>query len=289
MKRIIALTLILCTFVPLLACGHPSEEAQIVATTLPVYEFTDALCANTGLLVSQLINENVSCLHDYTLKVDQMRTLEHAELIVINGFDFEAFLDDVLPDNTPIIDAGEGIEPLCANHNHNDHHEHHSDPHIWLSPKNAQIMVDNIYRQLISKYPQYQATINENYTNICRELTALNDYVAKELAHLRYRKLITFHDGFAYMAKAFGLEVLYTIEEESGSEASAAELIRIIGTIESHKIDAIFIEKNGSASAAKIIAAQTGASIYQLDMAISGSDYFTSMYHNIDTIKEALG
>ena len=66
MKRIatIFFTLVLCLV--LCACGE-SKTAQLAATTLPVYEFTAALCAGTDIAVTKLITENVSCLHDYTL------------------------------------------------------------------------------------------------------------------------------------------------------------------------------------------------------------------------------
>ena len=100
--------------------------------------------------------------------------------------------------------------------------------------------------------------------------------------------MITFHDGFAYFADAFGLHILEAIEEESGSEASAAELISLINLVEDHNITAIFTERNGSASAASVIASETGVKIFTLDMAISGESYFEAMYHNIDTLKEAL-
>ena len=79
------------------------------------------------------------------------------------------------------------------------------------------------------------------------------------------------------------------MEEESGSEASASELKELIGLVDDHQLPAIFTEVNGSASAAQIIAAQTGIKTYALNMAMSGSDYFAAMYQNIDTIKEALG
>jgi ABC-type Zn uptake system ZnuABC Zn-binding protein ZnuA len=101
--------------------------------------------------------------------------------------------------------------------------------------------------------------------------------------------MITFHDGFGYFAQAFDLEILQAIEEESGSEASAQELISLIATVQEHQLPALFTERNGSVSAADIIAAETGATIYALDMAIAGEDYFQAMYHNIDTVKEALG
>ena len=79
------------------------------------------------------------------------------------------------------------------------------------------------------------------------------------------------------------------MEEESGSEASALELRELIELVEAHRLPAIFVERSGSDAAAKIIAAQTGVKIFTLDMAISGDDYFDAMYHNIDTVKEALG
>ena len=77
------------------------------------------------------------------------------------------------------------------------------------------------------------------------------------------------------------------IEEESGSEASAADLIEIIHIIEHHGVPAVFTEVNGSVSAASIIEAELGTPAYPLDMAMN-SDYFTAMAQNIETLKEAL-
>ena len=79
------------------------------------------------------------------------------------------------------------------------------------------------------------------------------------------------------------------MEEESGSEASAKELIELIETVQHHALPAIFTEENGSVSAARIIGAETGAGIYTLNMAMAGDDYFAAMYYNIDQIKEAMG
>ena len=78
------------------------------------------------------------------------------------------------------------------------------------------------------------------------------------------------------------------MEEESGSEASAAELKHLIEEVRHHKLPAIFTEVLGSTSAARIIADETGISVYTLDMAMYGDGYFNAMHHNIDTLKEAL-
>ena len=79
------------------------------------------------------------------------------------------------------------------------------------------------------------------------------------------------------------------VEEESGSEASAAELKELCGLVWEHQLPAVFTETAGSTSAAEILAAETGVCIYSLDMAMGNSSYLEAMYHNIDTLKEALG
>ena len=117
----------------------------------------------------------------------------------------------------------------------------------------------------------------------------MQTYGETELSNLKNRHLSTFHDGFSYFAESFHLHILKAVEEESGSEASAKELIEIIGLVKGIKLTAIFTECNGSTAAAKVIAAETGAKIYALDMAMAGDSYFDAMYHNIRTVKEALG
>ena len=120
------------------------------------------------------------------------------------------------------------------------------------------------------------------------QLKMLLDYGNENLSGLQSRELVTFHDGFSYFADSFDLTILEAVEEESGSEASAKELIHLIEEVEHHDLPAIFTEVSGSVSAAGIISRETGAASCALDMAMAGDSYFQAMYHNIDTIKEAL-
>ena len=272
----------------------PKPSADIAATTLPVYDFTSALCQGTPLTVTRLVTEEVSCLHNYSLNVRQVQAAEAADVIVQSGAGLEEFLHDVL-ENKSVIDASEGIDLLCAEEDE-DHHEHHAheghsheeDPHIWLSPENAALMAENICRGLCQHYPQYQGVFQSNLPGLLEQLASLQAYGEQELAGLSCREMIPFHDGFSYFARSFGLTIVEAVEEESGSEASARELIHLIELVREHNLPAIFIEKNGSSSAASILSRETGAKVYTLDMAMSGSSYFDAMYHNIDTIKEAL-
>ena len=290
MKRIISIILVLLGL--LTGCGTSPEPAQIAATTLPVYEFTSRLCADTDITVCRLITESVSCLHDYTLNVSQVRAAEAAELIIINGAGLEEFMEDLFHDKE-LLDSSTGMVLMeCeeeTDHDH-DHHGHHHevDSHIWLSPENAMLMAENICTGLCERYPEYADILQVNLQTLLADLDALQAYGEAELSALSCRELITFHDGFSYLASSFDLTILEAVEEESGSEASAGELKHLIEEVRHHTLPAIFTETNGSDSAASVISRETGASIYTLDMAMSGDSWFDAMYHNIDTLKEAL-
>ena len=276
----------------LCGCAPSAQTAQIAATTLPVWEFSSRLCAGTPITVTRLVTEQISCLHDYSLNVRQVKAAEAAETIVISGAGLEDFLDDLLL-NASIVDASAGIPLLCSAekdaHHGEAHHDHEKHPHIWLSPENAKVMARNICAGLSARYPEYTQTFEDNLDGLLTDLTALQQYGEDTLSELQCRKLITFHDGFSYFAEAFDLTIVKAVEEESGSEASARELIELISLVQEQSLPAVFTETNGSTSAADIIARETGCGLYALDMAMSAEGYFDAMYHNIDTIKEAFG
>jgi ABC-type Zn uptake system ZnuABC Zn-binding protein ZnuA len=279
----------------LAGCTAQAPQAQIAATTLPVYEITTRLCDGTDLTVTQLVTEAVSCLHDYSLNVRQVRAAEAAELIVISGAGLEDFMEDLLCDKN-VVDSSVGITLIEGGHDHHHDHEevsheghhHETDPHIWLSPKKTKMMAQNICDGLCAQYPVYSGIFQSNLAILLADFDDLQAYGEAQLESLSCRELITFHDGFSYFAESFDLAILMAVEEESGSEASAAQLAALCRLVEDHHLSAIFTETNGSTSAAGIIARETGAKLYSLDMIMSGDDYFTLMYHNIDTIKEAL-
>ena len=284
--------LIICMAVLFLCgCSQQAESADLAATTLPVYEFTTRLCEGTPLTTTRLITEEVSCLHDYSLNVNQVKAAEAADIIVISGAGLEEFMEDLLAEKT-CIDASAGITLLCPEEDHHedhDGHHHENDPHIWLAPEYAMQMAQNICTGLSRQYPEYAETFSGNLVSLNADLTSLQNYGLDSLSQLSCRDLITFHDGFSYFAESFHLTILEAVEEESGSEASAKELIRLIEEVEHHNLPAVFTEKSGSTSASGIISRETGCSVYSLDMAMSGNSYFEAMYHNIDTVKEALG
>lgn len=284
-KKLTAALLAALLLLSACAAAPPRAEGNvhIVATTYPVYLFTTALTAGReDMVVTLMIREPTSCLHDYTLTVGDMKTLTDADVVIMNGAGLEDFMADALAGSgAKLIDASAGIELLLAEgHEAHDGHDHDEeyDPHYWLDPRRAAKMADNIAVAL-----GVENAVSER----------LEEGVHPLAGELASRELITFHDGFRYFADFLGLTMLKAIEEEAGSEASAKELIEVTELVRTHRLPAIFTEVNGSEATAKAVARETGVELYRLDMVMSGDGagiepYLDAMNTNIDTISEAL-
>lgn len=295
------LSLLLAGLLLLTACGGgtastPAEEddtLHILATTYPVYLFTTAVTEGVeGVEVTRLIQEEISCLHDYTLTVNDMKAIEAANVIVMNGVGLEDFMADALAtSDAPVIDCSEGVALLEAMGHEGHDHDAEYDPHIWMDPERAAQMVWNVATVLSEVDTMngdlYTANASAAEARLQSEVVGVED--PDILAGL-----ITFHDGFQYFAQATGLDLLKAIEEEEGAEASAAEIKEIVGLIGDYNIPAIFTEKNGSDATAQAISRETGCAVEQLDLIMSGDGsgiqpYLDAMNQNINTVLEALG
>ena len=301
-------SIFLAALLLLTACGGgqsaspaPTEGAalRVLCTTYPVYLFTTAVTGGAeGVQVDLLVREQISCLHDYTLTVSDMKAIEAADVIVMNGVGLEDFMADALSTSAAaVIDCAKGLELLP----YEDHEEHdhgageeegeHYDPHIWMAPANAEWMLQNIAQALAAVDSSHLDQYRSNSSAAVKEIQSGIQPDGDALAALP--GLITFHDGFQYFAQAFGLDLLKAIEEEEGSEASAAEIKEIVSLVEEHHIPAVFTEKNGSEATARAIARETGCAVGTLDMIMSGSGsgiqpYIDAVNANLDTILEAL-
>lgn len=265
------------------SCGAPAVTVEVAATTAPVAQFAGIIAEGTGISVRPVITDAVSCLHDYSLSVRQMETVEESGLLLLSGAGLEDFMADILMEKGSFADCSAGAELLQRKHG--DHT--HPDPHIWLDPDRACVMAENICKALTEQNPEHKHMFESNTKMLVQRLQELKAWGLDQLEGVCGRQIITFHDGFAYLAEAFGLQILAAVEEEAGSTPSAAELTKIVQLVQEADMECMFSEINGTSAAAKIICAETGVKEYSLDMAMSG-DYFAAMEHNILTLKEAL-
>lgn len=303
MKKFISLCLTFALTLGLLtACDTRSEDTTgtvIACTTYPVYLLTQAVTESIpDVDVELVVNQQLSCLHNYTLTMSDMKTIEQANVLVINGAGLESFLEDVL-ESRAYLDATQGLPLLCSEGHHHEEADDHQeeeeyDPHGWLDPTLAGQMAQNIATGLAAQDPTHKGAYMDNAQHIVTELTALQKELQGEVSDLSCKELIPFHDGFRYFAEAFGLTILASVEEEEGAEASAREINELAELIRSHHIPCVFVEKNGSDSAAQALSLECGISVAALDMGMSGAEsggglaaYEALLRYNIETIREA--
>lgn len=301
MKRTVLIG-ILSLLLTLPACAPARGEAArltVVCTTYPIYLFTSSLTEGVeGVAVERLDTGSTSCLHDYTLSMADMKKLERADVIAVNGAGLEEFLEDALAaSDAAVIDCSLGVElleNLSHHHDGDDHdgHDHgHWDPHYWMDPNRALQMANNLMIGLAQADSEYAEEYGTGWNDIVEVLCRCSGqgYHALKDRRDEVSGLITFHDGFQYFADAFGLPLLASIEEEAGSEASAHEIVEITQLVKEYQIPAIFTEVNGSDATARAIARETGCRVAQLNMLMDGPEgdleaYYTGITGNLAAI-----
>ena len=284
------------------SAGQPEDDGalHILATTYPVYLFTTAVTQGAeGVEVDLLVNQQTSCLHDYTLTVTDMKAIEGADVIVMNGAGLEDFMDDALAaSEAQVIDCSAGMDLLPAQGHEGHDHDTEYDPHIWMDADYAGPMLTQIAQSLSALDSANQALYSQNEGTAQLALMEAADGWREALAPYQGRSIVTFHDGFQYFANSLGLTIFKAIEEEEGSTASAQEIQEIVDAIQSNEQSGlgtipIFTEVNGSTASADTIAREVGCEVYQLDLIMSGDGaglqpYLDAMQKNVDTLVEAL-
>ncbi len=127
--------------------------------------------------------------------------------------------------NMVIVNCSEGVT-LIPNTAENESET--MDPHDWNDPKNAEIMVNNIYLGLVKEDPADQAYFEKNRNNYEAQLEALDNYTTQTLKDKNGTKILIFHPAFGYYAKDYNLtQVAVMINDEEPSPQRIALLLNI--------------------------------------------------------------
>jgi ABC-type Zn uptake system ZnuABC Zn-binding protein ZnuA len=290
-----------------------NDEFNVVATTTQVTEFTRAVVGDTGT-VTGLIQPNQSA-HSFDPSAKQLLALSQADAVVINGADLEPWISDALAAanfSGEIIDASTGIELLAAGEAEEDHAAHadeeehahgEGDPHIWTSPLNAQVMVNNIASGLEAVNPADATLMEENAVAYSEQLGILNEWIVENFDQVpvSQRLLVTNHDAFTYFVSEYGITFVGSIipSFDDNAEPSAAELDSLIALIKESGATAVFSESSISPKLATTIANEAGVKVYSGEdalysdsLGVAGSDgetYISATIHNVTMLMTAWG
>ena len=247
----------------------PTDKIHIVVSILPLAEFTEKIGGNK-VDVSVMIPPGASP-HSYEPRPGQFTRLSKAQLYVKVGtpIEFElVWLEKILSTNKDIsvCNASKGIELITTNPDHRPEENRNAtgiDPHVWLSPKNAKVIVENIYSALITIDPDNQLFYQRNKEQYFSELESLDQDVTAVLQKKKDRKFITYHPAWGYFAKTYNLDQIPV--EFEGKSPTAKRLQKLIKQAREEDIKIIFASPQFNIKSAEVIAKEIQGQVILID------------------------
>ncbi len=230
------------------------------------------------------------------------KILQLADLIIVNGLDLELpiikLAEKVRKNSAPVLQLGN----LALNREEWQYdfsfprEQGHPNPHLWLNIELVMRYVEIIRENLIALDPTHQSSYAVNAAMYLTKLQKLDQAIFSCVATIpeNNRKLVTYHDSFAYFAPRYGMTVIGAVQPADFSEPSPQEVIGLIKQIKAAGVPAIFGSEVFPSKIMEQIAREAQVKfIDQLsddELPQPPQDSFIGMMvNNITTMTEALG
>ena len=293
MKKIFKSTIFTLTAALFLVLTPLKAEISVVTSIKPLHSLTSYIMEGVG--EPELIIDGVASPHNFQIKPSHAKMLQNADLVIWIGEDLESFLPTALksiPKDAVVFELLDqsGLKKLKFreknifeghddhghdehakkeddhdDHGHDDHgHGHGSfDPHIWLDPANAKVIVKKITNQLSKIDKDNASKYKANSKKVIKDLDGLIKEVKNEIN--KDASFVVFHDAYQYFEKRFGLSVIGALTVNPDVMPGAEQLSEIREVIEHEKAKCIFSEPQFNPNIINSIASDTGVKTGVLD------------------------
>ena len=249
------------------ACGGQKPDSDKLGVAVTLVPYADFVRQVGGDRVDVTIMVPIGASpHSYEPTPGQMVALSEAEVYVQvgSGVEFElTWMNNLLAQNPGmlVVNSSDGIDLIEGGHEHGEEEheaEEHGDldPHVWTSPVNAKIIVDNICDGLIAADPDNAAFYESNRDAYLDELDALDEYIRGKFDGYTVRFFLVYHPSFGYFAYEYGLEQL-SIELE-GKEPTPKVIQRCIDLAQQYNLNYVYIDPASVPQYAETIAGSIG-------------------------------
>ena len=265
MKRL-TLLFVLTSAIALSGCGEkktpPSDAGiNILATTTMLQDMTRAIAGDHAKVVGMMGPGQDP--HGYKPTFSDVEKLHRADLIVLNGHLLEGQMGEALEGvgrrgEKAILAVAEKlpkknlIEPPTGGH---------ADPHVWGDVKLWSLCVPMVTEALSKLDPDNKPSYEANAETLLAQFENLHAWIAEHIRTLPKDKrvLITSHDAFNYLGRAYGIEVLGVQGVSTETEAGLADISRTVDIIRDRGVRAIFPESSVSPAVIERICEASGA------------------------------
>ena len=273
MKNLKKLPFILSILSFLTLFTSANAEIKVVASIKPIHSLASYLMEGAGS--PDLIVDGYASPHGFALKPSHAKMLQEADIIFYVGEGLENFLEKPLKSIAKKAEKIELMEIKGLNKlkfrernifdDHDDHghdedgheedghddhghdedgHEGHAhgeyDPHIWLDPENAKVILNEMVEHLIENDEKNASAYKSNLNKALKDIDGLTKSVKSELN--KDFKSIVFHDAYQYFEERFNVNVLGAFTVNTDVMPGAEQLSEIREIIEHDKVSCIFSE-----------------------------------------------
>lgn len=287
-----------------------AEPLRVVASIFPVADMARQV-GGGDVTVTTLVPAGASP-HTFELKPSLVKEFAAARVFLMIGAGLEFWADQLIASSgqklKPVV-LSEGMAMIrTADKDHDEedhgashvkggkepHHGHETgNPHIWLDPHLAGIMVDRIQAAFTAADPAHAAAYESRARAYRNRLDELDHTIADTVKQFRTREIVCFHPSWDYFAARYGLVTAGVIEKTPGRDPGPREIAALVSRIRSFHIPTVFAEPQFSPKAADVIAKEAGVKVLILDPlggdALPGrGSYIDLMMYNVNIMKEAM-
>lgn len=280
-----------------------AEPLKVVATFSVLGDMVATIAGDRVALTTIVGGDGDSELYQPTPA--DARALAEANLLVLNDInpDFEPWLDGLIRQSgfkgSKIV-ASRGARIITAaeeeGHDTGDAAPK-SDQHAWHDLANGAIYARNIGEALAKADPANADFYKTRSDAYIAEIKQLDAWAKAEIAEVPKgkRKVITSHDGFEYLGKAYGIKLIPARGWVNDKEASADDIARLVTQIRDDKVKAVFVENMNDPRVIERVAQEAGATIggtlYSDALSKPGGEadtYLKMARHNISALKAGM-
>jgi manganese transport system substrate-binding protein len=272
-----------------------ADARPLVLTTFTILADMARQVAGDRLRVESITKPGAE-IHGYEPTPSDIRRAGGARLVLENGFDLERWSDRFLAGLPAVerVTLTEGIEPLPIAE---DAYRGKPNPHAWMSPRLAEVYVENIRRAFSRLDPAGAAEYRRNAEAYRRRLRELDRDLRARIASLPPdRRLLASCEGaFTYLARDYGLDEAYLWPVNAETQVTPQRMARLIAEVRRRRVPAVFCESTVSAKAQRQVARETGArfaGVFFVDSLSQPGGPAPSLLelqrHNVRTLTEGL-
>ena len=209
-RNIIIIITVILVIISLIVIGNlnrneteKDDKVRIVTSFYPMYIM--ALNVTEGIEnveVENMADNQVGCIHDYTLTTSDLKKFENADIFIENGYGIENFSEKIINSypNVKIIEASNSIEDIITEESGE------INAHFWTSIDNYILQVRKIADRLKELDNANEAKYEENVSEYMKKLENLKTKYKNQLQNINGKKVVSLNEAFSYLFKFVGIE-----------------------------------------------------------------------------------